>query len=110
MKKKKNNNIFNIIFMIFFLSFVVVYFSEATGYYEYKNHKKTALTEEQIKKFESDVASGKEVDLNDYLVKDNKKYSNKLSKLASNLSDGISSVVKNSVESTFKFLSNLIEE
>ena len=96
--------------MIFFLSFLVVYFSEATGYYEYKNHKKAALTEEQIKKFESDIASGKEVDLNEYLVVDNKIYNNKLSKLASNLSNGISNVVKNSVESTFKFLSNLIEE
>ncbi len=110
MKKKKNNNIFNIIFMILFLSFLVVYFSEKTGYYEYKNHNKAVLTEEQIKKFESDVASGKEVDLNDYLIINNKSYDNKLSKLASKFSDGISSVVKTSVENTFKFLSGLIEE
>lgn len=110
MKKKKNNKAFNIIFGIFFISFLVVYFSDLTGYYEYKNHKKAALTEEQIKKFEEDVANGKEVDLSEYLVIDNKNYNNKLSKLTSKLSDGISDIVESGVESTFKFLSSLVED
>ena len=110
MKKKKSNRVLNIIFGILFFSFLVVYFSEVTGYYEYKNHKLSVLTQEQIDKFESDVASGKEIDINDYVVIQNKKYNNKLSKITSKLSDGISKVVKTSVENTFKFLSNLIEE
>ncbi len=110
MKKKKNNKLINIIFLMLFMSFLVIYFSEITGYYEYQNHKKTTLTEEQIRKFESDVENGKEVDLNQYLVVENKNYNNKLSKAASKLSDGISNVVKKGVESTFKFLSNLVEE
>ena len=105
MKKKKNNK-----FLMLFMSFLVIYFSEITGYYEYQNHKKTTLTEEQIRKFENDVENGKEIDLNQYLVVENKNYNNKLSKAASKLSDGISNVVKKGVESTFKFLSNLVEE
>ena len=110
MKKNKKNKIYRFIFMVFFMSFLVIYFSELTGYYEYQNHKKATLTEEQIKKFESDVVSGKEVDINEYLVVDNMTYNNKLSKLTSKLSDGISSIVESGVENAFKFLSRLVTE
>ncbi len=110
MKKKKGNKLFNIIFTILFMSFLVVYFSEVTGYYEYQNHKKAVLTEEQIKKFENDVANGKKIDIDEYLVVQNKNYNNKLSKIASKLSDGISNIIESGVTSTFKFLSNLVEE
>ena len=109
MKKNKKNKLYKFIFMVFFLSFVVIYFSQLTGYYEYQNHKKAVLTEEQIKKFEKDVASGKEVDINEYLVINDVTYNNNLSKLASKLSEGISLVVESGVENTFKFLSNLVE-
>ena len=109
MKKDKKKKIYKFIFMVFFLSFLVIYFSELTGYYEYQNHKKVTLTEEQIKQFESDIASGKEVDITEYLVIDNKTYNNSLSKLTSKLSDGISNLVKSGVENTFKFLSGLVD-
>ena len=110
MKKKKKNNVFKFIFMIFFLSFLVIYFSELTGYYEYQNYKKTVFTEEKIKEFEEDVAKGKRVDINDYIVVDTKNYNNRLSKLTSGLSDEISKLVNGGVENTFKFLSRLIDE
>lgn len=110
MKKDKKNKIYKFIFMVFFISFIVVYFSELTGYYEYQNHKKSTLTEEKIKQFEKDVAEGKEVDINDYVVVEEKNYNNGLSKLTSKLSDGISNLVESGVENTFKFLSNLVEE
>lgn len=109
MKKDKKKKLYKFIFMVFFLSFLVVYLSELTGYYEYQNHKKTTLTEEQIKKFESDVASGKEVDINEYLIVEKKDYDNGLSKLSSKLSDSISSLVQSGVENTFKFLSRLVD-
>lgn len=110
MKKNKKNKIFKYIFMMFFISFLVVYFSELTGYYEYQNHKKTTLTEEQIKKFEEDVSNGKEVDINEYIVVETTNYNNKLSKVTSKLSDCISNIVESGVEQTFKFLSRLIDE
>ena len=108
-KNEKKNKFYRFIFMVFFLSFLVVYFSELTGYYEYQNHKKTTLTEEQIKKFEADVANGKEVDINEYLVVETKDYDNGLSKLSSKLSDSISTLVQSGVENTFKFLSRLVD-
>ena len=110
MKKKKNKNgILKLIFGIFFMSFLVIYFSEITGYYEYQNYKKTNLTNEQIKKFEEDVKSGNKVDINEYLIVDERKYNNTLSKLASKLSNSISKIVNNGVKYTFKYISKLIE-
>lgn len=110
MKKNKKSKLYKFIFMMFFLSFLVIYISEITGYYEYRNYQKKTLTEEQIKKFEEDVANGKEVDIDKYLVIDNSNYSNKLSDVTSKLSDSISAVVGKGVTDTFKFLSKFIEE
>lgn len=110
MKKNKKNKIIKFIFGLFFMSFLVIYFSELTGYYEYQNYKKTSLTEEQVKKFEEDVKSGNKVDISQYLVVNNKKYNNTLSKLASKLSDGISKFVNTGVEYAFKYVSKLIDE
>lgn len=108
MKKNKKNKICKSIFMIFFISFLVIYLSELTGYYEYQNYKKTELTKEQIEKFENDVASGKEIDIDEYLIKETSSYNNNLTKLTSNISTSISSIIKKGVESTFEFISNLI--
>lgn len=109
MKKKKSNKFLNFIFIILLLSFLVVYFSEITGYYEFQNHKQTVLTEEQIKQYEKDIASGKEIDLIEYLSVDTVSYKTNLSKIMSKISEGISKIVQSGVETTFKFLSNLVE-
>lgn len=105
----KKNKLINIIGGLFFFSFVVIYLLELTGYYEYQNYKKTVLTEEQIKKFENDVANGKEIDINKYLILNEEKYNNTLSKITTKLSSGISVVVQSGVENTFKALSKLVE-
>ncbi len=109
MKKNNKNKIFKFIFIVFFMSFLVIYFSELTGYYEYQNYKKATLTEEQIKKFEEDVKNGKEVDINKYLEKEEIKYNNTLSKISNKFSNTISSIVQSGVDSTFKFLSKFLE-
>lgn len=109
MSKTNKNKLSKLVFGIFFMSFLVIYFSELTGYYEYKNYEKKSLTEKQIKKFEDDIKSGKEVDINKYLINDTPKYNNSLSNLASKLSNYISKIVNNGVEYTFKYISKLIE-
>ena len=107
---KKKNKIFKYIFYMLLFSYSVIYFSEVTGYYEYQNHQKKAMTEEQIRKFEEDVKNGKEVDLNDYIAVETKSYKTNLSKITSKLSDGISYIVQGGVNQTFKFLSKIMEE
>jgi hypothetical protein len=46
---------------------------------------KKELTEEQIKKFESDIKDGKEININNYIVKENN-YSNSVTEINSNIS------------------------
>ena len=78
MKKNKKNKFFKILFMILFIIYITIYFSQLTGYYEYKNYQKTVLTRNQIKKFESDVKNGRDVKLENYVVNTNKHYQNNL--------------------------------
>lgn len=110
MKKKNENKIFKFVFLVLFMSFLVIYLSEATGYYEYKNYKQATLTEEEIRKFEEDVKNGKEIDINEYLTNKDKVYDNNLSQMMSKLSDSLSNTVKSGVENAFKFLSKLVDE
>ena len=67
---------FRFCFMLSLLTFLALYFSQATGYYDYKEHKKVILTSEQIKKFEEDVANGKNLDIEEYLTNTDKNYQN----------------------------------
>lgn len=110
MKKNNKNKFLKLIFMMLFISFSIIYVSGLTGYYEYQNYKKAALTNEQIKKFEEDIQNGIEVDITEYLVKEDLNYQNRLSILASKLSDSISNIVEHGVQKTFKFLSKIIIE
>ena len=105
--KKKKNRVFKIIFWMFLISFMIIYFSEITGYYEYKNYQKNIMTNDQIEKFENDIKQGKKVNPNNYILTDTNKYNNKLSDVADNLSDGISKIVKGGVNNTFKLIANL---
>ena len=107
---KKKNRLFKFIFFIFFMGFVVVYFSEITGYYEYQNYKKKSLTEAQIRKFEDDIKNGNKIDINEYLVVENMNYNNKLSNATSKVSDGISKIVRSAVDKAFSYISKLVDE
>ena len=108
--KKKKNRLFKLIFGLFLLSFIVVYFSEITGYYEYQNNKKMVLTEEQRKKYEEDVKNNKQIDLNSYLVIEEMNYNNGLSRFTSKMSDNISKIVKSGIEYVFKSISKFVDE
>ena len=54
-KTQKRNKIFKWTLFLLFLSFIILYLSQATGYYEYEQSRKTAFTAEQIKQFEQDA-------------------------------------------------------
>ncbi len=71
--------IFHGLIWILFLGFLVLYFSQANGYYDDLNNKKSSLTEEKIKEFEQDVKSGKEIKVENYVVNIKKDYDNKVS-------------------------------
>ncbi len=110
MKKNRKNKFFKFLIVLLFIIYFTIYISEKTGYYEYKNYQKATLTREQIAKFESDVKSGKNVRLNDYVVNTNKNYQTSLSKMGSGLSEFLSKIVNKGINSSFDFLNKLVDE
>ena len=106
--KKIANKVFWKIFLVLLIGFTAIYISEVTGYYEFEQHNKKVLTEQQIKQFEKDVAEGKNVDINEYINHEQVNYSNKLSKLGLNISTGLEDIIVSGLESTFKFLNGVL--
>ena len=108
MKYKVGKKIFRVVFSIFLITFLVLYFSQKAGYVEYENHKKTVLTSKQIEKFEKDVASGKDVDVKDYLPQNSDNYQNKISSAGLKVSNVAEDLVKTAVEEGFKAIVKLV--
>lgn len=74
----KIESIFKFILLCFIICFLVILFAGKTGYYEKKLRDNSILTEEQIKKFEEDLKKGKNVDISNYVINENKDYTTKL--------------------------------
>ncbi len=106
----KKNKIIKYLFLGILFIFIISYVVEESGYYEYKLKEKTTLTEESIKQFEEDVKTGKDIDINDYIVEDYKDYSNNLTKTTMKISNTINKYVRKSVVSVFRILNRIIEE
>ena len=107
MKKK---NIFKLIFYLFFLSFLIAYIIEETGYYEYKLQNRMILTNEQMKKFEEDAKSGKDVTLEDYVINTEVDYRTHLTNSTNKLSNNVNIILKKGIEGVFKVLGKFVEE
>ena len=109
-KKKLANRIFWKLFLCLFIAFFALYVSEATGYYEFEQHKRVKLTQEKIKQFEQDIAEGKHVDIKDYMGEREINYQTKISNMGLKLSEGIGKYVQEGLDATYKFLNQLMEE
>lgn len=94
--------IFHGFIWLLFLSFLVLYFAQAGGYYEDLNNKKSYLTEEKIKEFEKDVKNGEEIKVENYVINIKKDYTNNISSLGYFTSNVISSSFKWSMSNIFK--------
>ena len=79
------------------------------GYMENINLKKTLYTEEQIKKFESDVKNGEYLDLKDYTSANDIDYSNKASDFGADLSELIATTAKKSIGMLSNIFAYLLE-
>lgn len=108
-KKKIYNKIFGRIFMALLISFLAIYLSSKTGYYDFELHNRTILTEEKIKEFEQDVKDGKDIDIKNYVISKTPSYENTVSKLGDKISTSIEGVIKTGIESSFKFLNKMLE-
>lgn len=107
-KNKKLNKFFWYVFLILFMAFFTLFTAGRAGYYEYTQNKKKVFTEEQIKKFEKDVALGKEVDIDDYLVV-KEDFQGKNKRIGLKISEFIGTYTRMGVDKIFKILNNLVE-
>ena len=106
MENKKHKNL-KIIFYIILFSFIFVYASGKSGYYESTIKKNTLITSEAIKEFEKDVSEGKAVDIKDYINAEVSDYRNKYSRLGYSVSKIIDSVLNEGVKHFSNFLKSL---
>ena len=100
--------IFNFFLIIFLVSFITLYVSNKTGYFEYQQREKVVLTEEKIKQFEEDIKKGANIDLNTYLEDKKQNYNNKTSKLGLYISNKIEGISRSILEGTFNFINDFI--
>lgn len=98
------------ILIILFIVFIALFFSQSTGYYEYEQYKKVALTNEQIKQFEKDVKNGKKVDVKDYIGETKKDYGNKVSNTGLKISSEIEKYVKKFINGAFDAIGRAVKE
>ena len=100
--------IFPYFIILLILSFLGLYFAYSNGYYELKQREKVSLTNQKIEEFESDILSGKDVNLETYLKKDNT-YQTKTSEFSLKASEKIENIIDSGIKFIFKKISNLVE-
>jgi len=105
----KVKNIFKLVLIVLIIAFTFLFIASQSGYYEYELSRKTKLTEESIARFEEDIASGKNVDINDYVVSKEKNYNNMVSNLGSSISSKLETAFSKGFEIIFKYINNQME-
>ena len=98
------------VFICLFLSFVVSYVIEKTGYYEYNLQNKMIMTNEAMERFEKDVKEGKDVRREDYLVSTEKDYTSTLTKGTNKVSMKVNTLLKKGIEGMFRVLGSFVED
>lgn len=96
--------------IIIILIYICSYYIANSGYYEYDLQKRTILTNEKIKEFETDVKNNKDIDLKNYLEYEEIDYSNKITNIVYNTSDTGTKLIRKLVKYVFKKIGHLVED
>ena len=97
---------FNNIVIILFILFLGVYFVSKNGYYESTLYRKKELTEQQIIQFEEDIKNNVEVDIKEYLPKEEDN-SNFISRGAYNFSQLLSNLLTDKCKDIWNLIKTL---
>lgn len=103
MKKREKSPFFKLLSALF-LIFISLYIALESGYYEAKMTKKTAMTEESIKKFEQDIKEGNPIDVNSYVYDEHKDYSNNTTDAAIFIGSKVESFMSNGITEIFEIV------
>ena len=105
-----NKKIIKLIITFTLIIFISSYIISESGYYEYTMQQRTVITNDKIKEFENDIKNNENIDLKEYLNKEENNYSNKFTTLVYNISDNSNKLARKAIKYLFKKLSSLIEE
>lgn len=106
---KKKKKIVKYMLITVFLAFIVSYVIEMSGYYEYNLQNKTIMTNEAMAQFEKDIAEGKDVTLEDYVVTTREDYTSNLTRTTNKVSVKVNKFLKKGIEGMFKMVGTLVE-
>ena len=106
MENKKKINFLRFIILSLMATFSFVFLLSNMGYSEYKNYNKKKVTEENIKRFEEDIKSGKELNIDNYIEKETFITKNQSSL---KLSKTIGLLIRKTIQKIFKILNKIVE-
>lgn len=104
---RKFRKFFELLASLVVILFLVIYIGQGTGYYQITENRKTALTEDAIRRFEEDVKSGKEIVASNYLVKE-KNYNNNISIVCMKVSEFIETSFNKFMMLVFRELEHVV--
>lgn len=104
----KNDLVRIVLFTILFL-FLGLYVASQNGYIDYQARDQMVLTEEQIKKFEDDVKNNRPIDIENYIIRQEELYDNKISRMSLNLSNTIGETVQKFLNFVFERMEHLLK-
>ncbi len=100
--------IFRILIGILIISFLGLYISYTSGYYQKLKSEKVIITNQKIEEFENDIKNGKDISLEDYTTEE-VNYSNKTSRMSLKFSNKASNLIDNFIKFLFRKLGNVVE-
>lgn len=106
--EKKKTNWFKLAFLGLFLAYMALYILNMSGYYEGGARRKIEFTNEQIQKFEADIASGEEVDIKEYLKDIEKDYTNSASHLGYMISKNVDALLNRGIKIFLNMLGKVL--
>lgn len=107
---KKKVKVIKYIFFTLFIAFIISYVIEKSGYYEYNLQNKVIMTNEAMAQFEKDLAEGKDVSKEDYVVSTTKDYTSTLTRTTNKVSIKVNQFLKSGIEGVFKIVGTFVEE
>ena len=105
-ENKKNKAVFTIVGLLF-IGYLGLYFAYGHGYFEYQQHRRTVMTQEQIERFEADVLAGNPIDVESYITGE-PDFSNRISRLGNIMTNAISRIITSSTIAVFKSISSYV--
>lgn len=99
-----------IVLLSLFTFFVILLVAQSQGYYKTRSEKAKTLTDEQIKKFEKDVSSGRNIDVKKYVLYEDRDYTNKVTNNIYKISLELEGVFDKTIRLIFNSASSAVSD